>query len=293
MGFANGLRAGTSSAKSWIGNYERKKKEGIENELFKVGMDLQAGREQLDAEGNAIEGGLKDFQNSSTGDIANAMMSRVQASGGTVDDQTYRLSLGVASTLTGMRDDYTLFQDKLDKQDAMERNYESMISSRSNLSDIRSAEHERKMDGNWNPKGTDDTDMTEEEAGATAEVIGNMDDATFKLFQAGGYDQTPKGLKLFKKDQRKEASTIRKEKRSEETAIRKENRKPAKKEESDDLESIGAENVSTKKTTKTPKGSKGKEPEGKSYGKSSKPDGTTGKKNGKSYITRNGKWYIQ
>lgn len=114
-GFANGLEYGSRVMQRGMDNYKERELEETQGKLFDAALSGKA--KQLDEEGKVIEQKSQErenvmgmFSNASVGDIFQATMDNYTANGGKINNDTYKLAMGVASTLFGMKEKEVEFQ---------------------------------------------------------------------------------------------------------------------------------------------------------------------------------------
>ena len=183
MGFASGLRAGSSTGKEWVNNYKNAKTERISNELFKVGHNLQQEGEEINAEGEAIKTAGMDFLSMSQGDIANAMMEQVVANGGKIDDQTYKLAYATGGMFQQVKQKGEEYANKKSIFDAKMNNYQSILSNRNRRTQI-AEEKSRRPRGGGRKSLTDGYKIDKVESGVDPY---DMDTATQEEMSNRGY----------------------------------------------------------------------------------------------------------
>lgn len=114
-GFSGGLMAGAKVASTGIDRYEKRQTDEATDSLFAAAMgkqELQAEGEGLAVEGEQRAGIMDMLGKASMGDITQAIVGGFAANGGKVNDQTYKLATGVASTLFGIKQDEQEWEQK-------------------------------------------------------------------------------------------------------------------------------------------------------------------------------------
>lgn len=114
-GFVDGLSAGSDFVGGLRDTYDKIKKEEAINGLFTAALDkkqLEAEGADLEAEGAQRAGVMDMIGNASMGDITQAIVGNFAANGGKVNDETYKLAMGVASTLFGVKQNEQEWQQK-------------------------------------------------------------------------------------------------------------------------------------------------------------------------------------
>ncbi len=154
MSFSSGLRAGASVGRQWVTDYKQNKQDEIENQLFKAGMELQQDRMVTDAEGEQMQAEAMQFASMTGDEITNSMLAQVTASGGKIDDQTYKIAYGVGSLFKEKKNQYEMHEAKLATQEMREQNLRNTVFNR-NARNARNVEkHTAQKNGTWNPSGT-------------------------------------------------------------------------------------------------------------------------------------------
>lgn len=111
-GFAGGLAAGSVAAQRGMDNYEKRQTDEATNKLFGAAYGLNQQGEEIASEEQQRADVIGMLDQASVGDITQAIVDNFAASGGKVNDQTYKLATGVASTLFGIKQKETDFQQK-------------------------------------------------------------------------------------------------------------------------------------------------------------------------------------
>ena len=154
MGFASGLRAGSSMMGSWMDRYEDEKKSDIDNKLFTAGQKLGQDRMVTDAEGNEMLQEAMEFDKMSPSDISGALMKEAMANGLKMSDDLAKFSYGVGEKLFGMKTNVLEHKNKMEMQDLKEQKLKQYMVGRSQLNGMR--EEERRSGssntGEWKPE---------------------------------------------------------------------------------------------------------------------------------------------
>lgn len=111
-GFSSGLRSGAAVAHQGIQNYKARQEEEATNQLFGAALGLQQKGQEIEGEEQERANVMGMFDKASVGDITQAIVDNFAANGGKVNDQTYKLATGVASTLFGIKQKEQEFQQK-------------------------------------------------------------------------------------------------------------------------------------------------------------------------------------
>lgn len=108
QGFSGGLMAGAR-----IGDvYNDRMEEEAQGKLFNAAMGLNQEGQELQAMGEKRQGVMNMFGQASMGDITQTIVDNFAANGGKINDQTYKLATGVASTLFGVAQGEKEYQQK-------------------------------------------------------------------------------------------------------------------------------------------------------------------------------------
>jgi len=110
--FGEGLTSGLKEGRLFRRDITERHKEEAQDNLFSAAMGMQAEGAELDAEGQQRSSVMDMFGKASTGDITQAIVDNYAANGGKINEQTYKLATGVASTLFGLKQKETEYQQK-------------------------------------------------------------------------------------------------------------------------------------------------------------------------------------
>ena len=135
-GFSRGLMGGYALGE----RYNNRQQEKQQGKLFEAAyapaaeQELQQEGQMLNEQGQQRQNIMGMMANATQGDITKAIVDNYVAGGGKINEHTYKLASGVASTLFGATQMEKEYQQKSRLFEKKMQNYDSQIARRSQLS---------------------------------------------------------------------------------------------------------------------------------------------------------------